>query len=54
MVITGTISDWETWSGMVFPASGQFVVPDALTTVTVDRDADVVTYVEDNLWVQHR
>jgi GNAT superfamily N-acetyltransferase len=54
MVITGTVSDWETWTGMVFPASGQFVVPDALNTVMVDRDADLVTYVEENLWVQHR
>jgi hypothetical protein len=47
-------SDWEMWTGMVFPASRQFVVPDALNTVMVDRDADLVTYVEENLWVQHR
>jgi GNAT superfamily N-acetyltransferase len=53
MVIIGTVSEWESWTGMVFPASGQYVVPEALNTVHVDRDADLVTYVEENLWVQH-
>jgi hypothetical protein len=39
---------------MVFPVSGDYVVPDALNLVHVDREADTVTYREENLWVQHR
>ena len=54
MVITGTVAEWESWAGMPFPASGDYVVPDALNLVSVDHARDVVTYVEENLWVQHR
>lgn len=53
MVIEGTVAEWESWTDMVFPVSGEYVVPDALNMVQVDRDADLVTYVEENLWVLH-
>lgn len=53
MVITGTVAEWESWADMPFPVSGEYVVPDALNLVTVDREADRATYVEENLWVQH-
>jgi hypothetical protein len=53
MVITGTVAEWESWTEMVFPESGSYVVPDALGLVDIDRDRDVGTYVEENLWVQH-
>lgn len=54
MVITGTVSEWEEWAGMAFPVTGAYVVPDALNLVEVDRERDVATYREENLWVQHR
>jgi GNAT superfamily N-acetyltransferase len=54
MVISGTVAEWESWADMLFPVSGDYVVPDALGTLAVDRDADRATYVEENLWVQHR
>jgi GNAT superfamily N-acetyltransferase len=53
MVITGSVSEWEDWTGMAFPESGAYVVPDALDLVMIDRTADVGTYVEPNLWMQH-
>jgi hypothetical protein len=53
MVITGTVAEWESWTGMVFPESGPYVVPDALGLVDIDREHDTGTYVEENLWVQH-
>jgi hypothetical protein len=53
MVISGSVEDWEQWTGMRFPDSGQYVVPDALDLVVIDRDANVGTYVEPNLWMQH-
>lgn len=54
IVVTGTVAEWETWTGMPFPASGSYFVPGALNLVEVDRDNDTATYREENLWVQHR
>jgi hypothetical protein len=53
MVITGSVAKWESWTEMLFPQSGQYVVPEALGLVEIDREADQGTYVEDNLWMQH-
>jgi GNAT superfamily N-acetyltransferase len=30
MTIIGTVSEWEKWTGMRFPETGRYVVPDAL------------------------
>lgn len=54
MVVPGTVAEWEGWADMVFPVSGSYVVPEALDLLVVDRERDVATYREDNLWVQHR
>ena len=53
MLIVGTVAEWEEWAGMLFPVSGDYVVPDALNLVHVDREADRVVYREENLWVEH-
>jgi len=53
MRITGTIADWEQWTGMEFPESGAYVVPGALAPVDIDRAADLGVYVEPNVWVAH-
>lgn len=53
MVIEGSVAEWESWTDMPFPASGSYVVPDALNLVHIDRPNDRGTYVEENLWVQH-
>jgi hypothetical protein len=54
MVIEGTVAEWESWTGMVFPVTREYVVPDALNLVWIDRERDRGVYVEQNLWVQHR
>ena len=54
MVVEGTVAQWEEWADMPFPVSGDYVVPDALGLVHVDRVRDRAVYVEENLWVQHR
>lgn len=54
MVIPGTVSEWETWSRMRFPVTGDYVVPEALNLLQVDREHDTAVYREENLWVQHR
>jgi GNAT superfamily N-acetyltransferase len=54
MLVEGTVAEWEQWAGMPFPVSGDYVVPEALNLVHVDREADRATYREENLWVRHR
>jgi GNAT superfamily N-acetyltransferase len=53
MVITGTVAEWEGWTGHSFDMSGEVVVPGALAPVMVDIEANLVTYVEPNLWLRH-
>jgi hypothetical protein len=53
MVMTGTVAQWESWTDMVFPETGEYVVPDALGLVDIDRTKDIGTYIEEGLWVQH-
>ncbi|MEQ4676524.1 GNAT family N-acetyltransferase [Providencia vermicola] len=53
MVITGSIMDWQSWTGMHFPQSGKYIVPNALVPVTVDVQRQQVEYIEPNLWMLH-
>lgn len=53
MTIVGSVADWEQWAGMRFPDSGDYVVPGALTLVSIDREAELGTYVEPNVWMRH-
>jgi Acetyltransferase (GNAT) family len=52
--MTGTVDDWQAWTGMAFPSSGEYVIPAGLNTLHIDREHDCGTYVEPNVWVQHR
>lgn len=53
MLITGSVAEWEQWTGLTFPESGAYVFPHGLATVDVDRDGDVGTYWEPNVWMVH-
>lgn len=53
MEITGTVAEWEEWTGMLFPESGRYVIPDGLDLLIVDREHDIATYREANLWMRH-
>lgn len=52
--MTGTVQEWEKWTGLSFPASGKYVIPDGLSVVEIDRQADLGTYVEPNVWMRHQ
>jgi GNAT superfamily N-acetyltransferase len=52
--ITGTVAEWETWTQMPFPESGDYVFPAGLATVHIDRDADLGEYWEPNIWLIHQ
>ena len=51
---TGTVRQWEEWSGIEIPGDGAYVVPDALAPLVVDQAADSGTCVEPTIWVRHR
>ncbi len=53
MVIAGTVAEWEKWAAMAFPETGQYVVPQALDPVSIDRERDEGRYEETNLWMRH-
>jgi hypothetical protein len=51
--ITGTVGEWEAWTRMAFPQSGEYWFPGGLATVAVDRDRDTANYWEPNVWMHH-
>ncbi len=53
MLIKGTRTDWEAWTGMKFPQSGMYVVSGALNPVRMDIEKDEGIYIEPNVWVAH-
>jgi GNAT superfamily N-acetyltransferase len=54
MRITGTVRDWETWTGLPFPESGSYVFPRGLAPLIINRETDSGTYWEPNVWMIHR
>jgi GNAT superfamily N-acetyltransferase len=53
-VCTGTVAEWEEWTGMSFPESGLYVVPGALQPVEIDRERDIGRYEDPGVWMKHR
>jgi GNAT superfamily N-acetyltransferase len=54
LTVTGTVAEWEEWTGMGFPESGEYVVPGALQPITIDREQNVGTYSDPNVWMRHK
>jgi hypothetical protein len=52
--ITSSVGEWEAWTGLAFPESGEYVFPGGLAPLAVDRDADRGSYWEPNIWMRHR
>lgn len=51
--ISGGVADWEEWTGMTFPESGDYWFPGGLATVAIDRGRDQGRYWEPNVWMRH-
>lgn len=52
--MTGTVAEWERWSGIDLPSSGDYVIPQGISVLRVDREADLGAYTEPNVWIRHR
>lgn len=53
MTIAGTIAEWESWTGMRFPDSGDYVVEGGAAAVAIDRERDEGVYLDPNVWIVH-
>ncbi len=53
MRITGTIADWQKWTGLKIAQSSKQIIPGALVPVEFDLEADLGTYIEPNVWMHH-
>ncbi|MEU1089525.1 hypothetical protein ABZ401_22370 [Streptomyces sp. NPDC005892] len=51
--MTGTVAEWEQWTRMAFPESGDYVIPGGLSLLRVDRTSDHGVYREPNIWMRH-
>jgi GNAT superfamily N-acetyltransferase len=51
--VRGTVAEWEEWTAMAFPETGQYVVEGALVPVTIDREHNEGRYIEPNVWMRH-
>ena len=51
--ITGTLAEWEEWTQMSFPESGEYWFPGGLATLSVHYERDRGSYWEPNVWMRH-
>jgi len=53
ITVTGTVAEWEQWTGLRFPESGEYLIPGALQPVQIDRENDTGRCDDPNLWMRH-
>jgi len=53
MTIRGTRAEWESWTGLKFPQSGEYPIPGALVPMWMNSEKDEGTYTEPNVWMVH-
>ena len=52
--IRGTCAEWEQWTGISLPQSGEYIIPGALNPIQVDAEKDEGIYIEPNVWIVHK
>jgi len=52
-IIRGTRAEWEQWTGMKFPQSGQYIIDGALNPIKMNAEKDEGVYIEPNVWMVH-
>jgi hypothetical protein len=53
MIIGGSVSEWEDWTGLIFPGSGAYIVDKALVPISIDKRKNFGRYIEPNVWIVH-
>jgi GNAT superfamily N-acetyltransferase len=52
-IIRGSQAEWERWTGMKFPQTGQYVIDGALNLMEMSIENDEGIYIEPNVWIVH-
>jgi GNAT superfamily N-acetyltransferase len=52
-IIRGSPAEWERWTGMKFPQTGQYVIDGALNPMEMNVENDEGIYIEPNVWIVH-
>ena len=53
MEISGTREDWQKWTGLNFPQSGEYTLPGGLVPMIYDAHGNRGIYIEPNVWMVH-
>ncbi len=53
MYVPASVTDWQEWTGLMFPESGEYVIEGALTPIRIDLEKDLGEYIEPNVWVTY-
>ncbi len=53
MVVEATVAEWEAWTGLQFPESGNYIIDGALVPIQIDVEMNNGRYIEPNVWVHH-
>ena len=53
-VITAPVSDWETWTGMKFPETGEYVIQGGHVPLVIDCENDTGRYSEPHVWYTYQ
>lgn len=53
LTVTASVAQWEEWTGLPMPGSGEYVIPGALQPVVIDRARDIGVYEDPNVWMEH-
>jgi len=53
MTIHGTRAEWEEWTNLKFPQSGEYIIPGALNPMVMNIEKDEGVYIEPNVWLVH-
>ncbi|SRR5258706_3041977 len=53
MTIRGKRAEWEEWTKLKFPQSGEYIIPGALNPMKMNIENDEGIYIEPNVWMVH-
>lgn len=53
MDLRGTVAEWEEWTEMKFPETGDYVIEGGLVPLKIDYTKDEGVYIEPNVWMLH-
>jgi GNAT superfamily N-acetyltransferase len=53
MTVKGTIAEWEEWTKMKFPETGEYIINGAMQPLFIDIEQNVGVCDDPNIWMQH-